>query len=352
MKVLMVGVSKNTKGGMWTVVENYLNNAEFKKNNNITYIPTSTVGCIFKRIIYNFIGIVKVLLFTLFNKYDILHVHMSEKGSVYRKNIVLKIGTIRKVKKIIHMHGAEFEKWYKMLNLKKQKKVRGILNSADKIIILGTYWKPFIESLLDDKNKLEIVYNAVECPKQNNYDNSATNLLFLGVVGKRKGIFDLLDAMKIIKESHKNIILTIYGPDDTNKINSIIEEYNLRDFVKYMGWLDKENKESVLKKSLLNILPSYNEGLPMTILETMSYGIPNISTNIAAIPEVINDSNGILVNPGDSKALAKSIIKLIDNPEIRIKMSLNSYNLIKETFSVESHLREIEKIYKELITNK
>ena len=55
-----------------------------------------------------------------------------------------------------------------------------------------------------------------------------------------------------------------------------------------------------MEHAMVNILPSYNEGLPMTILETMAYGIPNISTSIASIPEVLhNNDNGFLVKPGD-----------------------------------------------------
>ena len=346
MKVLMVGVHKSTKGGMWTVVENYLENKDFSKKYNLKYISTAVAGNPIKRIVYSLWGIIKVFFYTLFNKYDILHVHMSERMGVFRKGIIIKISRIRKAKVIIHMHGAEFEEWYKSLPDKRKVKVRNILNSSNKIIILGEYWKSFVSSIVEDKNKIEVVYNSVKCPKENLYNLDTDKLLFLGAIGKRKGIFDLIETMKILKNKNIKTKLILYGPDVTEGINDIIRKNDLTDYIEYRGWLNSDNKKEVFTEEIaLNLLPSYNEGLPMTILETMSYGIPNISTNVAAIPEVINKNNGYINDPGDYKIVAEQIIKFLNNKELRKKLSDNSYKTIKDNFSIEKHITEISKIY-------
>ena len=350
MNVLMVGVHKSTKGGMWTVVENYLNDEKFIKKYNIKYIPTSVSGSAVKRIFYTFFGILKVLFYTLFNNYDILHVHMSERMSVFRKGFIMKISKIRKAKIIIHMHGAVFEEWYKSLNKRKQTKVRKILNSADKILILGKYWNDFISSLIDEKRKVQVMYNAVSCPNENLYNINSNSLLFLGAIGERKGIFDLIESMKIIKEKNINTKLVLYGPDVTSGIAEIINNNNLNDYIEYKGWLNNSEKKKIFSTEIaLNILPSYNEGLPMTILETMSYGIPNISTNVAAIPEVINNDNGFMNTPGDYKKVADDIILFLENNDLRKKMSENSYQVIKNNFSIEKHIEKLSAIYDEVV---
>lgn len=346
MKVLMVGVHKSTKGGMWTVVENYLNDEKFCKQYNLKYISTAVAGNPIKRLIYSIWGVLKVFFYTLFHKYDLLHVHMAERMSVFRKGIIIKISKIRRSKVIIHMHGAEFETWYKSLNNKKQYKVRKILNSADKILILGNYWKSFISSLMDDKNKVVVVYNAVMCPKENMYNINTNKLLFLGAIGKRKGIFDLIESMKMVKDNNIDTKLVLYGPDVTDGIDNIIKDNNLEDYVEYKGWLKGEDKENIFTNDIaLNILPSYNEGLPMTILETMSYGIPNITTNVAAIPEVVNKDNGFINEPGDYKAVAQNIIDFINDKKMRERLSNNSYKTIYDNFSLEKHIEKISKIY-------
>ena len=349
MRVLMVGVHKSTKGGMWTVVENYTNNEEFTQKYRLKYISTAVSGNAVKRIVYSVFGILKVFLYTMFHTYDVLHVHMSERMSVYRKGIIIKISKIRKSKVIIHMHGAEFETWYNELEEKKQNRVKNILNDANKILILGEYWRDFVESLINDKNKIEILYNAVMCPNKNLYNIKSNKILFLGAIGKRKGIFDLIDTMKVIKMKKINTKLLLYGPDVTEGINDIIKNNNLDDYIEYKGWLGNEQKEKVFTNDIaINVLPSYNEGLPMTILETMSYGIPNISTNIAAIPEVLNENNGFLVNPGDIERLSNIIINVLSNEDIRKKLSDNCYETINSKFSIQKHITKISKIYDEV----
>lgn len=351
MKVLMVGVSKKTKGGMWTVVENYLNNEMFVSKNDVHYIATATSGNSIKRALYSVWGGLKVLAYTISNKYSILHVHMSERLSVFRKGIVMRISKIRHAKIVIHMHGAEFEVWYKSISEKKQKKVRNILNSADKIVILGEYWRPFMESLIDKKGKIAVVHNGVKCPRKNVYNHKSKRLLFLGSICKRKGIYDLLKAMKIVAKKRSDIELDLYGPDNTSEgIGNLIHKDRLSKTVSYKGWLTADKKEELLSGQIaLNVLPSYNEGLPMTILETMSYGIPNITTNVAAIPEVVNSDNGYLNEPGDYKAIAEEIVAFFDDISIKKNKSNHSYNAIKNEFSIDKNVEKMLGIYKEIV---
>lgn len=345
----MVGVHKSTKGGMWTVVDNYLQDKEFIKKYNIKYIPTAVSGNVIKRLIYSIYGIIKIFVYTLFHNYDILHVHMSERMGVFRKGIIIKISKIRKSKVIIHMHGAEFEQWYKKLSEDKQKIVRDILNSANKVIILGEYWRSFVSSLIEEKSKVEVIYNSVKCLPKNLYNLETNKLLFLGAVSKRKGIYDLLETMKILK--NRNIVtkLLIYGPDTTEEIEELIKKNDLSEYVEYKGWLNNKDKERIFTSEIaLSILPSYNEGLPMTILETMSYGIPNISTTVAAIPEVLNKENGYINKPGDFKLMAENVIEFLKDNKLREKLSKNSYETISFKFSIKKHIEKISNIYDEV----
>ena len=99
---------------------------------------------------------------------------------------------------------------------------------------------------------------------------------------------------------------------------------------------------TVFSNTLINVLPSYNEGLPMTILESMGYGIPNISTNIAAIPEAITDGvNGFTIEPGDVDSLAEKMKNLILHKDLWVKFSNNAYETAKNEFSIKTHFAQI-----------
>ena len=348
MRVLMVGVSRRTGGGMWSVVQSYLDNKDFCRRCHLHYIAVSTSGNIVWKLIFNAFGLTRVFFYNLFYTYDILHIHMSERGSVFRKYYVMKICRLRRPKIIIHMHGAEFEKWYKSLNKVQQNKVRQILNTADVVILLGEYWRNFVSHLLDDDEKIRVLYNSVE-KREYCYDSTSKKIIFLGEVSKRKGIYDLLESIKHVlpKDGFK---LFIYGKDKVGGVDALIKRMGLENLVIYGGYLREKEKKRCFKDVALSVLPSYNEGLPVTILETMSFGIPNISTMVAAIPEVIvNNQNGMLVKPGDVRSLACAIDYMITNPEERVKMSKKAYNTVMDKFLMGHYLELLFDIYKELL---
>lgn len=347
IKVLMVGTHKSTKGGMWTVASSYINSADYNENVYLTYIPTYIVGSSVKKIVFTAFSIIRIFFVLLFNRPHLLHVHMSERGSVYRKGIVIRLAKSFGCKVIIHMHGAEFQDWYESLNDKKKNKVKRIIGSADRVIILGKYWESFISSIVPE-SKIRVVYNSV-VQRENIYDPNGSTLLFLGVVGQRKGAYDLVKAFAEIKDKlPENIKLDLYGPDFEHKIETLIKDSGASDRIHYCGWLENDKKETVFKDTICNILPSYNEGLPMTILETMSYGIPNISTSVAAIPEVINSDAGILICPGKIEELKAAIMMICSDVGIRNSMSDNSYGIINDVFSINKHIDHILQIYREL----
>lgn len=351
MSILMVGVDETTKGGMWTVVENYLNSEKFVKENNLIYIPTSITGCNpLKKILFTLKSFRKIQKAYRKNDFKILHAHMSERGSIVRKRWIMRYAKKRGSKIILHMHGAEFEVLYKKMDEKKKKKIRETLELADIILILGEYWSDFIGGLVEDSSKVKVLYNAVNVPNEYLYSKNSNSILFLGAVSKRKGIDELLQALSENSNYLKDkYTVNIYGPDVEGDISKKIFEYRLINWVKYCGWLDKKNKANILLNTSINVLPSYNEGLPMTILEAMSYGIPSITTTVAAIPEAVNSNNGILVSPGNVKELGEALVKIALDNEYRFKLSKNSYEDAKKKFSIETHLSQIQKIYEELM---
>ena len=308
MNVLMIGVDKTSIGGMLTVVENYLNNEDFCRKTNLKYIATVIRANKFVKI-FTFLKVLPKIIYVIKKgKIDIVHVHMGERGSVFREGLVVWIAKRMGVKTVIHMHGATIEDWYEKRNRIIQKIIGKIFTLPDRMIVLGKKWSVFMEQVMGDANKDKIIvlHNAVNVEKTNCYNAEAHNVLFYGMLIPRKGIEDLLQAFQLILDQiPENVKLTIYGDDKEFDIAGKIAEYHLEGRAVYCGWLPKEERLRCFSETMLNVLPSYNEGLPMTILESMGYGIPNISTNIASIPEAVIDGiNGNLIPPGDVDRLA------------------------------------------------
>lgn len=347
-KVLMHCSTLNTKGGMVSVTKNYLGYQNWG-NYEIKFIPTHYDTNRYMLMLYFGIRYIQILFTILTGNYKIAHLHTAERGSFWRKRFLMKTYHKFGIKVVMHHHAAEFEDFYSKCTDAQKEKVKDALAEADVNIVLSERLVPMIKDKQPEA-KVEVLYNAVNTYDKNPYSLEARNVLFMGRLGVRKGTFDLIEAIKRLdKEIPADVQFYLCGDMGENEVCAKVKELGIEHRIAHVGWIDGEQKREYMSKSMINCLPSYNEGLPMTILETMAAGIPNISTNIASIPEVIHDGeNGFLIAPGDIGALVDRLRKLINSTELRVRFSNAGYELVSNNFSIENNIEKLKKIYQEL----
>lgn len=345
----MCASSLKVKGGMVSVVKNYLGYRDWN-DVKITFIPTHIETNKYLLMAYFAVAYIRILLLAVFGKIDIAHLHVAERGSFYRKAFILKTLKRFGIKVILHHHGAEFDLFYDGLSDKRKKHVNKILRMADLNIVLSQRLVQMIKGKSPEA-KVEVLYNAVNVPPSNPYTLRSRNVLFLGRLGKRKGTYDLLEAIKKLDGILPvDVKFYLCGDGEVEEVKKEVKEMGITRRIAHIGWTDGQQKENFMAQSMMNVLPSYNEGLPMTILETMAHGIPNISTSIASIPEVLHDGkNGFLITPGDVGTLSKSILQLIADDHLRVRFSRASYDLVKGSFSLDANIQKLTRIYEMLI---
>ena len=346
LRVLMCASSLKVKGGMVSVVKNYLGCRDWG-NVRITFIPTHIETNKYLLMAYFSIAYIRILGLILLGKIDIAHLHVAERGSFYRKAFILQTLKRFGVKVILHHHGAEFDLFYNGLSGKRKEYVNKILRMADLNIVLSQRLVQMIKGK-SPKAKVEVLSNAVNVPQTNPYNLQSRNVLFLGRLGHRKGTYDLLEAIKNLDRTlPADVKFYLCGDGEVEEVKKKVEEMKITHRIAHIGWTDGQQKENFMAQSMINVLPSYNEGLPMTILETMAHGIPNISTSIASIPEVLHDEeNGFLITPGDVDTLCKRILQLIDDNSLRTRFSQASYKLVKYSFSLNANIQKLSRFYK------
>ena len=178
------------------------------------------------------------------------------------------------------------------------------------------------------------------------------DLIFHSRILKDKGIFELIEALKILRKKKIFLKTLILGnPDHKNRSSISTNELNLWMEENLIIWKPKvENVVPYLQKSKISILPSYREGLPKCLLEAASCKLPIISTDVPGCREVCkNNFNGFLVPPKDKISLANSIEKLILDEKLSIRFGSNSRKLIKERFSTKIISKKFLDVYSELI---
>lgn len=344
-KVLMVGNAPTVKGGITTVINQFRNFDWNKKDIDLKFIPTYIDKNAIIKILYFIMAYVRIIFVCIFNKPDIIHIHMSYKGSFTRTYFIQKLAMKFKIKNIVHLHGSEFKKWYDTLDEKKKSKVRLLLYRSDKFIVLGNVWNDVIKNI-EPNTKTIILKNSVKIPNVKVAFNDKKTLLFLGVLIKRKGAHDLIEALSRIKIKNYKLLIAGSGIEEAN-LKELVNKYNLNENVEFLGWVDFEGKSKLLANSQILVLPSYNEGLPMSILEAMSYGIPILSTNVGDISTVvINGKNGYLCNPGNVELLSEHLSTLINMQKEQWEvLSNNARETIIKEYSEDEYFKLVEEMY-------
>lgn len=334
---------------MWTVADTFINNSTYNESVNLYYVATSTGGSVIRRIVKMIIGYSKIFAILLFEHIDIVHIHMAEKGSVFRKGVVVFVSKLFNKRIIIQMHAGPIMDWYNTIPMWKKTLVSMILNASDTVVVLGFYWKAKLLTIVPEE-KLTVIYNGVSCNETNPYNGDGKLILFVGHVSKEKGIFDLLNALQRINSKlNPEIEVVLCGTDRTKGIEEEIKKRSLCNRVRMRGWVNKEELQNLYKNTVICILPTYFEALSMTVIEAMSQGIPIITTDISTMTELLgNDIEKIV--PGDVEKLAMLIADWSNDHEKRWEISNIEHERAYKIFSIEKNMSDMLTLYGRLMT--
>jgi len=323
----MVGPTLEQQGGMATIEQLIMRQPY--EDVDIQHLASHDEGTVVHRLLVFSSALFRFILLLVAQRVDIVHFHVSERGSVARKSLLVCLARLFRKPVVMHTHGCEFHVFYERLPSFLQHIVVRIFQSCAYVITLSQSWKQYYETQLSlPPEHVIVLHNPVELPEQlpERKGNSTVRFAFLGRVGQRKGAFDLIKAYAQLSPEHKQCSeLTLAGDGVVEQAHEMVKELDLEDQVSVLGWINPEERNQLLQSVDVFVLPSYNEGLPVAMLEAMAWGLPVITTPVGGIPEVVTHAkDGILVQPGNLEQLTGSLERLIEDEELRLKMGNNA----------------------------
>jgi glycosyltransferase involved in cell wall biosynthesis len=290
---------------------------------------------------------------------DIAHYPVTSYWNLEKSLLFLRTARFLGAKGVGHLHGGAFIDFWTGLGSSRKSRSQRVLHTLDAFVVLSDGWKTKIhEEVGIDQNRLHVVHNPLDLEFEREAllmpaGRSGETILSVGVMGKLKGLFDLLEAARISAET-TGFRLVLAGPERephaVRDARERIEEHQLADRIQLEGGVWGDEKTALFGGAALFVLPSYFENLPMVILEAAAAGLPIVTTPVGALPEFfVHDESVLFIQPGDVQGLANSLVELMENPARREKLGTAARNVYLESFSRERIMHSLDRVYKNVL---
>ncbi len=312
----------SSRGGMATVVGHMADQRD--PGIEVRLVTTYVDSSIGQRLRAGAGGMLRGTIAVARRDVDVVHVHLSHGGSVVRKSPILWAARLRGVPAVVHGHSFGFGAWMAGLPTVARSLVRGAL-PADRWLVLGEGLAEEYRTALGlPGSAVDVLYNPVATapvapPGTPAAPDDRVEAVALGRLGARKGSYDLVAAVASLPAGVRDRVhVTLAGDGEVAEVRAAVTAAGLADTITVRDWLGPAERDELLAAADVFVLPSYEEGLPMALLEAMAAGLAPLTTPVGGIPEAVTDGvDGLLVSPGDVPALASALAVLVSAPERR-----------------------------------
>lgn len=348
--IVMVGTHHDTKGGIASVVNVYRAHGLFERW-PIEYVPSHADGSALHKLTLLARGWIRYLGL-LIRRPTLVHIHLSSRASFWRKLLFAAPAWLRGVPYVVHLHGSEFATFYEQeCSGPAKAAVRWMFDQAAAVLTLSRNWQAWVRGI-SRNDRVVLLFNPALVradPGASRPSAAAPSILFLGRLGRRKGVYELLEAATRLRAQGLEFVLRLGGDGEVERVRQLAAEKGLGDTVQLLGWVGGVAKDAALDSAHIYVLPSFHEGLPMSILEAMAAGLPIVSTLVGGIPDAVRDGvDGFLIEAGDVDGLADRLALLIASDALRRSQGRSARDRVVATFSADAVIPALEDLYRSL----
>ena len=347
--VVMLGTAFETRGGISSVVNVYREHGLFQRF-PVVYLATHADGTAARKLARCIRAWLVFAAMLAAGKVALAHVHISTGASFWRKLLFAYPAFALGVPVILHLHGADFDDYLDTAPPLRRCLMLDAFERAACLVVLSETWRQWAAAVCANPNIVPI-YNPVRlpppAPAQAQRDPAC--ILLLGQLGQRKGVYDLLQAAARLVGRYPDLKLVMAGDGEVRRARHEAERLGLRDHVEVLEWVSGADKLALLERAAIYALPSYSEGLPMSVLEAMAAGLPVVCTPVGGLPEAVSDGvEGRVVPAGDIDALTGALEQLLASAALRQRMGEAARRKVETRSCDATVMPQVERLYQEL----
>lgn len=358
--ILMLGTSEKTQGGIASVINTYREGGLFERVPT-HYVVTHCDGSAWRKMGQFVRGLVEATGLLVRGRVAVVHAHVSLGGSFWRKSILLLAARVAGVPTIFHLHSGGFSKWVERLGTDSigVRWIRHTLESSSEVIALNRSTAAWLSEFAPNAC-VNVIGNPVIVPRLIERVRAGEasqvdvgTVLYLGWIYDFKGCYDLLRAWSKFRHAYPGWRLSVGGKGEVDRFLSEAELLGIREDIDFLGWVTGQAKEEQLRRADILILPSYHEGMPMSVLEGMAHGLPIAATPVGGIAEMmVPGEHGLWMKPGDIEGISECLATLANSPDLRERMGRAAYEHVKTHNGIESILERLVLVYQRVLESR
>ncbi len=350
----MVGPSLEAQGGIATLARTFLESRALSEL-DVRYFPTVGEGSKARKLVQMARGQASFLA-ALGEGWDLVHIHVADGASFYRKMVYFREAAAAGIPVVLHNNFAHLEELVARSQVH-ESLVRRCYAEADQVHVVSNDMARDITRWTEGQATVRVLFNpvpAAEFPSPAPRGPKANPVvLFMGRVGERKGIFDLIEAWPAVLDEAPSARLRVGGDGDLERLRQRLVELGVQDSVEVLGWIAGEDRLRAYGDADVYCLPSYAEGLPISVLEAMASGLAVVSTTVDGIPDaVVEGETGFMLEPGDREGTAGALARLLNDTALRDSQGLAGRKRVEEVFDGELLSRTLRGYWEELVQHR
>jgi glycosyltransferase involved in cell wall biosynthesis len=296
----------------------------------------------------------------------LLHVHVAGRGSTIRKIILVHFARALRLPVVLHLHDYDYRQSLQRFPKFIQRLARSMFRISGWVVVLGDKDRDLVETELGvSADRLSVIPNAVPAPRRNSditanalaqvsaqvsahvSTRGPVQILFLGNPSRRKGVHDLIAALAERPLRDMDWHVTVAGGgDEIATFREQAKAAGLSDRVDFTGWVGRAETMALLESADILVLPSYAEGMAMSVLEGMSYGLCVVCTPVGSLQYVIeNEVTGLIVEPGNVAGLRQALSRAIEDRGLRNRLGAEAARVFASKFDAANYPDWVRPIY-------